>query len=107
MGRSFLSVKLAFGFGVLVAVLVLVHERVTAGPLLVEAVRTAENPVALPMVVDAGGVQFEADSTDGRAATSVCLWRGCPAALVHPLLHAATPPRVVGAQRRTRAHPTI
>jgi hypothetical protein len=75
MGRSFLSVKLAFVFGVCVAVLVLVHDRARAGGDVPDAAVEAVSEAAATVVVD------EADAADTAA---VCLWRGCPATSSHP-----------------------
>jgi hypothetical protein len=70
MGRSLLSVKLAFGFGLAVAVLVQVAESTLPGAReAMPAVEHTAKAEAQPRVVTA----------------EPCLWRGCPSA-GHPML---------------------
>jgi hypothetical protein len=87
MGRSFLSVKLAFGFGIFVAVLVLV-----AGQVTVDAVSPA--PAAAEQPVQFRGLH----AADGGDEVEVCLWRGCPS-MVHPRIA----PRSVAETKAARA----
>jgi hypothetical protein len=75
MGHSLQSVKHAVMFAVFVAVLVTVHDRVTAG--MVTRADALEAP-AVQHAVEAGEEAF------------ACLWRGCPI-LSHPLLRASAP----------------
>jgi hypothetical protein len=92
MGRSFLSVKLAFAFGVCVGVLVLVTDSVLAGgPERAPAV--AEQPALVP-------AQDAAAESQVAAEPDLCLWRGCPAVLAHPLVRTAAPHRQVAPARR-------
>jgi hypothetical protein len=69
MGRSYLSVKLAFAFGVCVAVLVLVAQ------VLVIPAQAAPAAAEIPLE----GPESADGSADG---VEVCLWRGCPTLLI-------------------------
>jgi hypothetical protein len=91
MGRSLLSVKLALAFGVCVAVVVLVAERVMASPVE-RAPAAAEQPVQVPMEA----------AVEQKTGAEVCLWRGCPITLPHRYLRTtADAPR--RGDRRTQA----
>jgi hypothetical protein len=81
MGRTFLSVKLAFAFGLCVSVLVLAAEQVRAG-YGSEAMQIVVSPVA----TDEAGAVDTAAAAAMKKAPEACLWRGCPAGLEHPML---------------------
>jgi hypothetical protein len=79
MGRSYLSVKLALLFGVVVAVMVTAH--LGSGTVTTVPSRDADAEVS------ASGVP----GTGAAAEAPPCLWRGCPASLAHPLLKGSMP----------------
>ncbi|HSJ23543.1 MAG TPA: hypothetical protein VK929_02590 [Longimicrobiales bacterium] len=92
MGRSYLSVKLAFAFGLCIGVLVLVADRAMAGGRGVSP-PAAERPVLVPA---ASAVPPAPELT-----TEPCLWRGCPMLLQPYRRTAERLPRGLRAHRAT------
>jgi hypothetical protein len=83
MGRSLLSIKLAFAFGICIAVLA-----GAAGQVRTAASERAERPSTQPSQSEATALEAEMVQP---AAEVVCLWRACPVVLSHPLPATRTP----------------
>jgi hypothetical protein len=92
MGRSLLSIKLAFAFGICVAVLA-----GAAGQVRTGAGELAERPATQPAGTEATALEAEIVQP---AAEVICLWRACPAVLSHPLPTTRTSSEVRPSSRR-------
>jgi hypothetical protein len=77
MGRSILSVKLAFAFGISIAVLA-----GAAGQIRTASGGLAEHPSTQPLRYEATALEAEIVQP---AVEVICLWRACPALMLRPL----------------------
>jgi hypothetical protein len=92
MGRSLLSIKLAFAFGFCIAVLA-----GAAGQVRSAASELTERPSTQPSRSEATALGAEMVQP---AAEVICLWRACPAVLSHPLPAKRAPSEIRPTARR-------
>jgi hypothetical protein len=92
MGRSLLPIKLAFAFGICIAVLLGAAGQVRSG-----ASELAERPSTQPSRSEATALEAEIVQP---AVEVICLWRACPVLLSHPMPTMRTSSEVRPSSRR-------